>query len=298
MSSEAQTSYRPCAEPIVKSTDADVAWLRAQLEGAQKQLALEREVHQMERAAHSAQYQEVLGLLSGYEAARLASPEAAIDTSTPGPVSKLIQSLHATINIQRQALGDDMSGVYYARVVEAAHAYWDLQTEYGRDFQVAPGPSQTDNPFLGTPRVADKGPWSLFYGQDGRLVGVLSEDFTRDVLLRVEGDFADEADRLAYTRWVRDALIRACDRTTSSLLETCVRSLHSCYQEFTSICDAAKPAIDLLQGYVDLLDAHLSQGAPADSPLHDDRRILAEAVVTLGGVVGRASECAASRPPD
>lgn len=50
----------------------------------------------------------------------------------------------------------------------------------------------------------DKGPWSVFYGAppERRLVGVISEDFDRDVVLRVDGDFADDAERLAYCKWL------------------------------------------------------------------------------------------------
>lgn len=36
----------------------------------------------------------------------------------------------------------------------------------------------------------DSGPWNLFYGREGELIGVQSEDFTHDVYLRVYGDFA------------------------------------------------------------------------------------------------------------
>lgn len=285
---EACTPVQLRAEPLTEA-EAAVALLQSQLAEARAALARERKAREAERVAHETRYQEVLGVLSGYEAALSGVPGASpAEAPALGSVSALIQSLHATIDIQRQALGDDMSVVYYARVVEAAHAYWSLQTEYGRDFQVAPGPSQTDNPFVRTAPVSDKGPWSLFYGQDGRLTGVLSDDFTRDVLLRVDGDFADESERLAYTRWLRDTLIGAGDRTAAGRLDICLKSLHNCYQEFTGICEAVAPARKILQDYVDLLDEHLAKGAPEDSPFHEDRRILAEAIITLGGAVARA----------
>ena len=43
----------------------------------------------------------------------------------------------------------------------------------------------------------DKGPWQLFEAEDGR-VGIISDDFTHDVVLYVNGDFADHDDNLAY----------------------------------------------------------------------------------------------------
>jgi len=45
----------------------------------------------------------------------------------------------------------------------------------------------------------DKGPWQLFYRQNGTLCGVISDDFTHDVVLRVDGDFA-EGDKERYCR--------------------------------------------------------------------------------------------------
>lgn len=51
----------------------------------------------------------------------------------------------------------------------------------------------------------DNGPWKLWF-RDGVLVGVLSDDSTHDVGLRVDGDFADYDQRLAYCEWLRDRL--------------------------------------------------------------------------------------------
>lgn len=48
----------------------------------------------------------------------------------------------------------------------------------------------------------DKGPWSLYHDQKGILVGVISEDFEHDVVLRVSGDFTDHAERLSYCEWL------------------------------------------------------------------------------------------------
>ena len=39
---------------------------------------------------------------------------------------------------------------------------------------------------------ADKGDWSLFYNQQNELVGIISDDFKHDVVLRVSGDFGGE----------------------------------------------------------------------------------------------------------
>lgn len=39
-----------------------------------------------------------------------------------------------------------------------------------------------------------------------KLLGVISEDFGRDVSLEVKGDFTDEGDKLAYCEWLRDKL--------------------------------------------------------------------------------------------
>jgi hypothetical protein len=46
------------------------------------------------------------------------------------------------------------------------------------------------------PHVFDRGPWSVMESE-GR-VFVQSDDFTHDVCMRVSGDFAEHAERLAY----------------------------------------------------------------------------------------------------
>lgn len=63
--------------------------------------------------------------------------------------------------------------------------------------------------------VMDRGPWRLYYSMlhQNRLVGLISEDFTRDAVLEVSGDFAPE-DRLKYCEWLRDVLNRAGSRPT------------------------------------------------------------------------------------
>ena len=50
--------------------------------------------------------------------------------------------------------------------------------------------------------MTDKGPWSIFTAQDGTLVGVISDDFEHDVVLRVDGDFEDAAQKTAYCEWL------------------------------------------------------------------------------------------------
>ena len=54
----------------------------------------------------------------------------------------------------------------------------------------------------------DKGPWEIYYddrvvnGDTGqkRIIGLLSDDFEHDVLLRVSGDFATYEDRHHYCK--------------------------------------------------------------------------------------------------
>ena len=45
----------------------------------------------------------------------------------------------------------------------------------------------------------DKGKWQLLYRQNGTLCGLISEDFTHDVSLTVNGDFA-EGDKERYCK--------------------------------------------------------------------------------------------------
>lgn len=47
----------------------------------------------------------------------------------------------------------------------------------------------------GRPVVIERGPWSA--SDDGRTIS--SDDFTHDVVLRVSGDFGDDATRKAYS---------------------------------------------------------------------------------------------------
>jgi hypothetical protein len=54
----------------------------------------------------------------------------------------------------------------------------------------------------------DKGPWSLFYGPPPKreLLGVISEDFERDVVLKVSGDFTDHGEKERYCNWLLGVL--------------------------------------------------------------------------------------------
>lgn len=54
----------------------------------------------------------------------------------------------------------------------------------------------------------DKGPWSVFREsiKGGRALGVISDDFTHDVVLKVCGDFEDIAQRENYCRLLADKL--------------------------------------------------------------------------------------------
>jgi hypothetical protein len=56
--------------------------------------------------------------------------------------------------------------------------------------------------------VRERGPWNV-YIKDGRAIGVLSEDFHHDALLRVSGDFADDAKRLEYCQLIAALLNEA-----------------------------------------------------------------------------------------
>lgn len=50
----------------------------------------------------------------------------------------------------------------------------------------------------------DKGPWELFHGPapERRLVGVISQDFTYDTVLRVDGDFESDEEKERYCNWL------------------------------------------------------------------------------------------------
>jgi hypothetical protein len=56
--------------------------------------------------------------------------------------------------------------------------------------------------------MMDKGPWRVIMNIafPTRAVGVMSDDFSRDVVLAVSGDFATDADRLAYCEWLAGVL--------------------------------------------------------------------------------------------
>lgn len=46
-----------------------------------------------------------------------------------------------------------------------------------------------------------KGPWNIFITESGseqKIVGVLSDDFDHDVLLRVDGDFESQEQKREY----------------------------------------------------------------------------------------------------
>lgn len=51
----------------------------------------------------------------------------------------------------------------------------------------------------------DSGPWSVFFGADGKLIGVQSDDFEHDVHLVVRGDFSGEQ-KLEYCEWLAESL--------------------------------------------------------------------------------------------
>lgn len=53
----------------------------------------------------------------------------------------------------------------------------------------------TANALVGTARSPDTGPWNV--SEDGRTIS--SDDFTHDVVLRVDGDFYCDEDRRAYS---------------------------------------------------------------------------------------------------
>jgi len=50
----------------------------------------------------------------------------------------------------------------------------------------------------------DKGPWEVHYSE-GKPVGILSDDFNHDVLLIIDGDFA-EGEKEKYAKWLTDTL--------------------------------------------------------------------------------------------
>lgn len=55
--------------------------------------------------------------------------------------------------------------------------------------------------------IPDNGEWELFLQADGK-VGIISSDFTHDVVLYVNGDFGDDEERKAYARGIAERLNR------------------------------------------------------------------------------------------
>lgn len=51
-----------------------------------------------------------------------------------------------------------------------------------------------------TLEYVDTGHWDLFEDEDGEVIGLLSDDFRLDVLLRVSGDFGSKEGKEAYCR--------------------------------------------------------------------------------------------------
>lgn len=65
-------------------------------------------------------------------------------------------------------------------------------------------------------RAPDHGPWSAELTSDGTLC-LSSDDFRKDVLLKVSGDFGGgEARKLAYGQFLADVLTRGCKRARAA----------------------------------------------------------------------------------
>jgi hypothetical protein len=59
----------------------------------------------------------------------------------------------------------------------------------------------------------DKGPWRVVvHYEDWWHAYIASDDFSRDVALKVGGDFADTDDRKAYCEWLAGVLNKAAER--------------------------------------------------------------------------------------
>jgi hypothetical protein len=150
-----------------------------------------------------------------------------------------------------------------------------------------PAQPRSDEASASSSFTPDAGPWSLFFGSDKKLLGVLSDDFSRDVSLRVDGDFADEAERLAYIHWLRDTLTAAGPRSDRARLEVCLQSLHNCYREFSSISAAVAPALALLQSYQAGIEQNQAQ--PGAGPVDEKAyQALVDAVSALSLAAGLA----------
>lgn len=59
----------------------------------------------------------------------------------------------------------------------------------------------------------DRGPWTLYYGPppQRKLLGVISDDFERDVALEVSGDFESQEEKERYCHWLIARLNKTCD---------------------------------------------------------------------------------------
>lgn len=52
-----------------------------------------------------------------------------------------------------------------------------------------------------TEKVVDTGEWTLYFQRTGS-VGIISSDFAHDVVLYVNGDFADYSEQVAYAEGI------------------------------------------------------------------------------------------------
>ncbi len=58
----------------------------------------------------------------------------------------------------------------------------------------------------------DKGPWSTLISETDEIIGILSEDFTHDVLLRVDGDFENDSQKIEYCERLAEKLNNIGDK--------------------------------------------------------------------------------------
>jgi len=54
--------------------------------------------------------------------------------------------------------------------------------------------------------MRDRGPWGIRAEPEKETVVVFSEDFEHDVILRISGDFANYAQKVAYAEWLAKRL--------------------------------------------------------------------------------------------
>lgn len=52
----------------------------------------------------------------------------------------------------------------------------------------------------------DNGPWKVWRDRDGRVIGVISDDYRMDVGLTMSGDFRRESIREDYAKWLAERL--------------------------------------------------------------------------------------------